>query len=178
MRLFLDACVLYPVATREILLAWAEAGGFAPLWSARVLGEWVFAAEAKQGPEAGARARGDAALMRARWPAAEVSGFGEAPAGLPDPADAHVIGAARAGGADAILTFNLRDFPRRALAPLGLSAFHPDAWLAGEIDAAPDRLRAALGPLAAAAEARGAPFRRFLKRAGLPRAGKAWERTG
>ncbi len=176
MRLLLDACVLYPVATREIVLAWAGAGGFTPLWSPRILEEWALSVGAKQGPEAEARARGDIALMRARWPESEVAPQGEGPAGLPDKADGHVIAAAMAGRADAILTFNLRDFPRRALAPLGLSAFHPDAWLAGELAAEPARLRAALDPLAAAAEARGAPFRRFLRRAGLPRAGKAWER--
>ncbi len=48
---------------------------------------------------------------------------------LPDPDDAHVIAAAVVGKAEAILTFNLRDFPQNALDPFDLVAIHPDEYL-------------------------------------------------
>lgn len=177
MRLFLDACVLYPVATREILLSYARAGGFAPVWSARALEEWARAAAAKMGAEEEARARGDAALLRAGFPEGEATGWEAREAELwsPDPADAHVIAAAEAGAADAIVTFNIRDFPLKALRPLGLGRLHPDEYLSEALRRDTQRMEASLAPLASAAAARDAPFRRFLKRAALPRLGKAWE---
>lgn len=174
MILCLDACALYPVALREMLVSYAKAGGFTPVWSARAAEEWARAAGAKQGEAAEMLARGDAARMRAAFPEGEIEASGDFDG--PDPADAHVVAAARAGGAEAILTFNLRDFPPRALRPLGLVALHPDAFLAGALKRDGTRLRAALADMERAAAGRG--MRAFLKRAGLPRFGKAWEREG
>jgi hypothetical protein len=98
----------------------------------------------------------------------------EDPAGLPDAADAHVIAAARTGGADGVLTFNIQDFPLRAMAAAGLARLHPDAFLraewtkGGAVDRALDAAEAAAPP-----PMRGAGFRPYLKKAGLPRLGKA-----
>ena len=177
MKLFLDACVLYPVATREILLGYGRAGGFAPLWSARVLEEWARAAAAKLGPEDEARARGDAALMGAWFPGGLVEDYEarEAEVWSPDAADAHVIAAAESGGADGIVTFNIRDFPLKEMRRHGLQRLHPDEFLAGRLRRGDEALVAAMAPLADMAAMRGAGFRAFLKRAALPRLGKAWE---
>lgn len=174
MRLFLDACVLFPVATREILRAYAGAGGFTPLWSARVMEEWARAARDKQDAEAAAR--GDAALWRAHFDG-EVSGFEarEDAISLPDPADVHVAAAAAHGRADAVLTFNIKDFPVRAMRPLGLARLHPDEYLSARWRDDQGRLAEALSPLARKAREQDMPFRSFLKRASLPRLGKAWE---
>lgn len=176
MRLFVDACALFPVATREILLAYARADGFTPLYSARVLEEWARAAGAKQGAAAEMLARGDIALLRACFPSGEIKGYEarEQELAPPDPADAHVIAAALTG-AEAILTFNTRDFPLRLLRPLGVGRLHPDEFLAAAFARDSQRMEAAMRPIAAMAEARGASFRAFLKRAALPRLGKAWE---
>ncbi len=176
MILCLDACALYPVALREMLIGYAKAGGFTPVWSARAAEEWARAAGAKQGEAAEMLARGDAARMRAAFPEGEIDAAGDFESGFdgPDPADAHVVAAALAGGAEAILTFNLKDFPSRALRPLGLVALHPDAFLAGALKRDPMRLRAALAEMERAVAGRG--MRAFLKRTGLPRFGKAWER--
>lgn len=174
MRLFLDACVFFPVTTREILRAYADAGGFTPLWSARVMEEWARAAKTKQNAEAAAR--GDIALWRATFDG-EVSGYEATEAGirLPDPADAHVAAAAHHGRADAVLTFNIRDFPLRAMRPLALSRLHPDEYFAARWRDDQGRLAEALSPLARQAAEAGVGFRAFLKRASLPRLGKAWE---
>ena len=54
---------------------------------------------------------------------------------LPDAGDIHVLAAAIEGGADLIVTPNLRDFPAGQLAPHGLGAQDPDRFIAALIDA-------------------------------------------
>ncbi|MGF1659631.1 MAG: RSP_2648 family PIN domain-containing protein [Rubrimonas sp.] len=177
MRLLLDACALYPRLMRGALLGYAEAGGFAPLWSARILEEWRRAAERKQGPAAAMEAEAVAARMRARFPQAEATGWEavQTPERLPDPGDAHVLAAAVAGGADGIVTLNIRDFPLRALGARRLARLHPDAFLraewtpGGALDAVLDEMAAAAPDL---------DFARALKAAGLPRLAKARRGAG
>ncbi len=48
---------------------------------------------------------------------------------LPDPDDRHVLTAAIRGGAEVIVTYNLKDFPAAALAPFDIKALHPDDFL-------------------------------------------------
>jgi hypothetical protein len=58
---------------------------------------------------------------------------------LPDENDRHVIAAAIEGRASVIVTYNLRDFPREALAPCGVRPIHPDAFLVSLIRHDPSR---------------------------------------
>jgi len=176
-KLFLDTCVLYPTVMREVLLGAAKAGFYTPLWSARVLEEWARAA-IKIGPGGEAIARGEIAILKAAWPRAEV----EPRAGdlarlwLPDPDDIHVLAAAVAGSADAIVTNNARDFPRNTLAEEGLSRADPDALLRGFFEADADRMRSVVQSVRAEAERlSGEPWeaRALLKKARLPRLGRA-----
>lgn len=48
---------------------------------------------------------------------------------LPDPDDRHVLAAAIHSGADAIITFNLRDFPASTLEKYDIEALHPDDFI-------------------------------------------------
>jgi 23S rRNA (cytosine1962-C5)-methyltransferase len=128
----LDACVLYPTVLREVLIGCAEAGLFVPAWSARSSGGMgAHGRAAGRGGGRRARARRDRAPRGAASPVADTGHdpAEEAALWLPDPADIHVLATARAAGADGIVTMNLRDFPRRELAPLGLAAVHPDPFL-------------------------------------------------
>ncbi|MEL6478178.1 MAG: PIN domain-containing protein [Pseudomonadota bacterium] len=172
-RVVLDACVLFPPLTRRLILDTAEAGLFAPRWSERILEEWRRAAAGKNGGDTA----GPIAAMTHRWPDAclpEALDL-EATLALPDPADAHVVAVA-ADRAETILTFNMRDFPARALAGLGLTARHPDGFLWELLSRAPGPvgqvLTTALADHDAADPSAG---RRALKRARLSRLGKAWE---
>lgn len=47
---------------------------------------------------------------------------------LPDPNDRHVLAAAIKCNADAIVTFNLKDFPSNLLKPYGIEPQHPDEF--------------------------------------------------
>lgn len=177
MRLVLDACVLFPTVMREMLVGAAAAGGYEPLWSARILEEWARATRRlPEGAEGIARA--EIALLRARWPAAEVAAPPDSIAALdlPDPDDRHVLAAAIAGGAAGIVTRNRADFPARALAQHCLGRRDPDGllWeLAGPGGCDIGAVAEAVRLRAETASGRPQPMRRLLKRAGLPRLAKA-----
>ena len=177
MRVLIDACVLFPTVMREVVLGCAGAGLFEPRWSARILEEWARATR-KIGPEAEVFARGEVALLRARFPAALVpvpEGL-QARLWLPDLDDVHVLAAAVACSADLILTLNAQDFPRGVLREEGLERSDPDTFLRGLFAQAPEAVRAVVD--AVVAEARrlsGQDWnsRTLLKKAQLNRRGKA-----
>ncbi len=56
---------------------------------------------------------------------------------LPDPDDRHVLAAAIRCGAQVIVTFHLKDFPRDKLTAFEVEAQHPDEFVLGLIDLAP-----------------------------------------
>ncbi|MBM9594141.1 RSP_2648 family PIN domain-containing protein [Roseitranquillus sediminis] len=180
MKVLIDACVLYPTVLREIVLGACTAGLAQPLWSARILEEWARAA-ARLGPGQEAVARGEVAAARSRWPGAEVTvdPRTEARLHLPDPNDVHVLAAAIDGGASVLLTLNVRDFPARAVAAEGVARRHPDEWLTALHAAHPQVVAHVAEQVRAEAERLSAvpqPMRPLMKRARLPRFGKALER--
>lgn len=61
-----------------------------------------------------------------------------------DPKDRHVLAAAARGHADAVVTFNLVDFPEESAAPYGIEIQHPDTFLVTLLDAEPDTVLATL----------------------------------
>jgi predicted nucleic acid-binding protein len=54
--------------------------------------------------------------------------------GLPDSGDAHVIAAAIRSNSDAIVTYNIRDFPHEVLNEYCIEAIHPDDFINYQID--------------------------------------------
>ncbi len=177
MKVVLDTCVIYPTVMRQMILGVARTGVFVPLWSQRIIDEWLGAAE-KLGPDGVAQARSEAALLAAAWPDAQVRHAPalEARLWLPDPADTHVLASAIAGSADLILTLNARDFPRNILAEEGLSRADPDGFLQGIWQRQPDLVASvAAAVLAEANRLSGASWqiRDLMKKARLPRLGKA-----
>ena len=176
MRALLDACVLYPTLLRDILLGVARTDAFAPLWSARILEEWRRAA-LRNHPEQAASVPGEIALVNTAWPGSEVQVADRAEEGLslPDENDIHVLAAAITAQADVIVTLNLRDFPPRALARHGCRVEHPDPFLLALFREDPQRVGAAIDSALSPARAAAVSLtdRSLLKRARLPRLGKA-----
>ena len=182
MKVLLDTCVLYPTVMREVLLGVAAQGLFEPLWSERILGEWSRAA-AKLGPAGQVQADAEIAMVSARWPKAKVP----LPAGLldrlwlPDSNDVHVLAAAIAGHADVIVTVNAKDFPRDILSEEGLSRSDPDDFLVGLFASAPEMVTHAVIAVHDEANRLSGEYwdlRRLLKKARLPRLGKALTARG
>jgi predicted nucleic acid-binding protein len=177
MKAVLDACVLYPTVLREILQGAGEAGLFQPVFSDRILREWVLAT-AKLGTEAPAIAAAEAANLRAAFPRAvirEHPGI-EARLLLPDANDVHVLATAIAAGAEAIITFNAQDFPGHVLAAEGIVRRDPDGFLWELQSRHPEVMAGVVETVRAKAEAiSGEPvaMKPLLKRARLYRLGKA-----
>lgn len=173
-RVLVDANVLFPTVLRGIVTGLAARGLLRLFWSARILEEWARAA-GRAGPAQEAVARGEIALLRARFPGAEVAvppGL-EARLWLPDPADVHVLAAAIAGGCGVLLTQNARDFPRAALAAEGIVRRAPDELLlALPAEAVAAVAQAELGQLRALSGADWS-LRQMLRKAGLPRLARA-----
>jgi len=178
MKAVIDACVLYPTVLREITLGLARAGLIAPLWSERLLEEWARTAARHGGAVDETLARGEIAALGAGFPAALVAPdpAREAQLWLPDGGDIHVLATAITGGADTILTLNLRDFPRSELGPHGIEAVHPDAAFYGLWLEAPEVVAGVVAAVRGKAETLSGevlPLRGLLKRARLPRLAKA-----
>lgn len=173
----LDACVLYPTVLREILLGAARAGLYEPLWSERILREWVLAA-ARIAPDARGIAEAEAALARAEFPRAMAPARAEIEARLtlPDPGDIHVLAAAIAAHADGVVTFNAKDFPRPVLAEWGIERRDPDGFLWELHSREPQTMARIVEAIRARAEAlSGAPMplKTLMKRVRLHRLGRA-----
>ena len=62
---------------------------------------------------------------------------------LPDPDDRHVLAAAIRSGAAAIVTINLKDFPKTVLAEFDIFAIHPDDFIMDLADLEPQVLERA-----------------------------------
>ena len=142
---FLDASVLYPATLRSVLMYLAAADVFRALWSDAVSKEWM-AALARDRPDLSASAIARVrALMEAHVEHAVVSGYEELipTLTLPDPEDRHVLAAAIHGGAEIIVTANLRHFPREALEPYKIVAQEPDAFVHSLLEADPESAVAA-----------------------------------
>lgn len=177
MKAVLDACVLYPTVLREILQGAGEAGLYQPVFSDRILREWVLAT-AKLGPAAPLIAEGEAARLLAAFPRGLERAHPEIEARLllPDPNDRHVLATAIASGADAIVTLNAQDFPGHVLAAEGIQRRDPDGFLWELQSRHPEVMAAIVDAVRAKAEAiSGQPvaLKALLKRARLYRLGKA-----
>lgn len=182
MRVVLDACVLVPTVMRTLLLGAGQAGLFAPRWSARIEEEWARAA-ARDGPAAEAHERGQIALWRTRIDRAVVPPDPdlERRLWLPDPGDLHVLACAIRGHADVIVTMNARDFPRAVLGEWSIARADPDGFLLGLYEAHPGVIADLAEATRADLSARSGsdwPLRQLMKKARLPRLGKAIERAG
>ena len=177
MRVLIDACVLYPTVMREVLIGVAGQGLFTPLWSGRILEEWARAA-AKLGDGFEDLARGEIALLKVRWPQAEIAYPAdlETRLHLPDPDDTHVLAAAIAGKADVLLTMNLKDFPTHIVSRHGVVRRDPDGMLREMFEEKPEVVgQVAENVRQVAEQLSGQPqdIRKLMKKARLPRLGKA-----
>lgn len=138
----LDACVLYPASLRDLLLTLSVDGVYGARWTDDIQNEWMRNLLINR-PELSAAALGrTAGLMNDAIDDARITNYEYLidSLTLPDPDDRHVLAAAIVGHADAIVTFNLKDFPEPIMALHHLEALHPDDFLVAQYDLDPVRV--------------------------------------
>jgi predicted nucleic acid-binding protein len=147
----LDACVLYPLPLRDTLLRAAQHNLYAVRWSQRILDEVArnLVKDRRATPE---QARNLIEAMERAFEDAEVPEAAIAslePTMLNELADRHILAAAVASDADAIVTSNLRHFPAAACEPFGVEVVHHDVFLCELHESATARMRVVLTEQAA-----------------------------
>ena len=134
-----DACVLYPMSVRDLLVQVALTDLFRARWTNRILDEWIDNLLTNRPDLSRAALARTRALMIDHAEGCLVAGYEPLIEGLalPDPNDRHVLAAAIEGRADVIVTYNLKDFPAEALRPHGIETRHPDTFLHHLLKSAP-----------------------------------------
>lgn len=130
----LDANVLYPALLRDLLLSLAHADLYSAKWSAHIRDEWTRSL-LKDHPHMEKQVWAAAATMEEAIPDCLVTGYEPLIEGitLPDPDDRHVVAAAIAGHADAIVSWNEKDFPAEVLDQFGIELQTPDEFVLNQI---------------------------------------------
>lgn len=126
----LDADVLHPHVAVDLVLRLAERRLFQPAWSEEILEE-VHRSLVRRGLDP-SRIASRIGVMRQQFPEAMTAGVGRFLAAVPaavDPGDHHVVAAALAARADAIVTRNVRDFAPNEVIGRGIEVQSLDAFL-------------------------------------------------
>ena len=138
----LDACTLFPMLVRDVLLTLAGHEFFNPKWSARIRAEWMRNLSERLGERSFhgntvTQVQRIATAMDAAFPDAAIE-FECAEAAILEPVhvkDRHVVAAAMAVQADAIVTFNIADFAVAHLKEhLQIEVIHPDDFVMDPVD--------------------------------------------
>ena len=138
----LDACTLFTMLVRDVLLTLAGHEFFNTKWSARIRAEWMRNLSERLGERSFhgntvTQVQRIATAMDAAFPDAAIE-FECAEAAILEPVhvkDRHVVAAAMAVQADAIVTFNLADFAVAHLKEhLQIEVIHPDDFVMDLVD--------------------------------------------
>jgi len=134
----LDACVLYPLATRDLPLRGAERYLYEVRWSAQIVEEVRrdLVEDQRCTKEQAAYLIGQ---MTDAFREAAVTGHESLIEGMVnDPGDRHVLAAEITAGADVIVTDNVRHFPSTACEAYGIEVQTADEFLSYSSDLAPE----------------------------------------
>ncbi len=131
----LDANTLYPVPQRDLLLCLVLNGLYHARWTVRIHDEWTRNLVMNH-PELAERLPQLVALMNRIVPDCLIENYEALIDGLelPDAEDRHVLAAAITGHVDAIVTFNLKDFPGDVLGRYNIEAQHPDEFVLNQLE--------------------------------------------
>ncbi len=130
----LDANVLYPALVRNLPLSLAQADLYSAKWTIDIRREWTRSL-LRDKPLMKVQLEATADAMERAIPDCLVTSYEHLIEGLtlPDANDRHVLAAAITGHADAIVTFNIKDFPSATLDSFGIEVQTPDEFVLNQI---------------------------------------------
>jgi hypothetical protein len=133
-----DANVLFSAPLRDLVMQLAVADLFRARWTDDIHFEWMHALRQSRPDLDPDRLEITRQRMNSHVRDCLVVGFEHLMPNLnlPDRGDHHVLAAAIHCGANAILTFNLDDFPESELGRYGIEPVHPDLFLTRLLDEA------------------------------------------
>jgi predicted nucleic acid-binding protein len=136
MTVVLDANVLFPQYLCDLLLSFADAELFRPVWSKLIHDEWMQNVIEKNRGIDPERIKRRQDMMDKAFPDACVSITDQQVEEIEDVhiKDRHVMAAAKIVHADGILTFNHKDFPKAAQRRYGVPILHPDDFVCDYFD--------------------------------------------
>jgi predicted nucleic acid-binding protein len=131
LRVVYDACVLFPMALRDVLIELATMQLFEAHWSDEIHQEWTRNLRLEHPDISQIQLERTKKLMNQAVLNSLVTDYEDLipQLELPDPNDRHVLAVAIRCKADFIITTNLRDFPNAALNKYGIQAVHPDQFI-------------------------------------------------
>ncbi len=134
----LDASVLYPLASKDLLLRFYHADLFKARWTDKIMEEWTFNLKRKR-PELEEGINRTEATMRDKFDDAWIFDYEDLidSLELPDPNDRHVLAAAIKCGAHYLVTNNIKHFPTEILEKYDMEAGTADQFLSGTVDLFP-----------------------------------------
>ncbi len=134
-----DANILFPAPLRDLFIRLAQAGLVRAKWTETINEEWVRNILSKYKHLSPHQLDRTKLLMNAAVRDCLVTGYEDLIESiqLPDPNDRHVLAAAIRCGAEAIVTFNLKDFPKEIMARFDIEAVHPDDFLVSLFEETP-----------------------------------------
>ena len=140
-----DACVLYPAHLRDLLMQLALSDLFRARWTEQIHDEWIRNVLKNRSDLPFEQLSRTKKLMNSNVRDCLVTNYEYLifQLQLPDLDDRHVLAAAIAGGAEAIVTFNLSDFPQSILDQYNVVAQHPDNFISDLLDLKPSKVVAA-----------------------------------
>ena len=146
----LDACVLYPVVLRDLLLTLGALGALDPRWTESILEEMTRNVLADRPDiEPAQFEAGTVSAMRRAFPAASVEGYEHLIDAMDNhPKDRHVAAAAVHIGAAAVVSYNVRDFGGKWAAHHGVAVVTPPQLVGQLVGDAPSVVAIAVQTMA------------------------------
>jgi predicted nucleic acid-binding protein len=141
-----DACVLYPAPLRDLLMHLALTDLYRAKWTNEIHDEWIRNVLANRGDLSRKLLERTRDLMNSHVRDCLIDGYQELiqTLSLPDKDDRHVLAAAIHAKCAVIVTYNLKDFPKKTLDKYGIEAQHPDEFITHLIDLSPEAVCVAI----------------------------------